>query len=76
MVAELKRGRAPETVELQATKYAATASRFTEELLAELHASYSSARGEPLADAAALDRLRTHSDVGIQPELLLLPRIV
>jgi hypothetical protein len=39
VVAELKRGRAPDTVELQAIKYAAMASRFTEELLAELHAT-------------------------------------
>lgn len=76
VVAELKRGRAPDTVELQAIKYAAMASRFTEDLLAELHAAYSTARGEVLTDAAALDRLRTHSDVGIQPELLLQPRIV
>jgi RecB family endonuclease NucS len=33
VVAELKRGRAPETVELQAVKYAAMSSRFTLEQL-------------------------------------------
>lgn len=35
VVAELKRDRAPDTVEMQAIKYAAMASRFTEDTLVE-----------------------------------------
>lgn len=40
VIVELKRGRAPDTVEKQALKYAALASRFTIEELARVHARY------------------------------------
>src|SRR5690242_14205028 len=40
VVAELKRDAAPDTVEMQAVKYAAMVSRFTVETLAEQHARY------------------------------------
>ena len=40
VVAELKRDRAPDTVEMQAIKYAAFASRFSPETLAQAYASY------------------------------------
>ncbi len=76
VVAELKRGSAPDTVEMQAIKYAAMASRFTEDLLAEKHAQYCEKRETTLSDAAALDKLQTHSDVGLIPELPAQPRIV
>ena len=48
MVAELKRDRAPETVEMQAIKYAAMASRFTEDTLVEQHARFLSRPGMPV----------------------------
>jgi len=38
VVAELKRDKAPDTVDMQAIKCAAMASRFTEDLLAEYYA--------------------------------------
>jgi RecB family endonuclease NucS len=40
VIAELKRDDAPDTVEVQAIKYAAYASRFTPETLAACHAAY------------------------------------
>ena len=40
VVAELKRGHAPDTIDLQAIKYAAFASRFTPATLARTHAEY------------------------------------
>lgn len=46
VVAESKRGRAPETVEMQALKYAAMASRFTVEVLVEQHAGFTAGRLE------------------------------
>jgi RecB family endonuclease NucS len=48
VVAELKRDRAPETVEMQAIKYAAMASRFTPETLAEEHHGSSQPEVRPL----------------------------
>ncbi len=49
VVAELKRGRAPETVEMQALKYAAMASRFTVEALVQQHLRFTTARQEGTA---------------------------
>lgn len=79
IVAELKRGRAPETTDMQALKYAAMASRFRPALLGEYHASFSqrqAARGGGggfLTEAEALARLETHSDVGLVPDQLINP---
>jgi hypothetical protein len=74
VVAELKRDKAPDTVEMQAVKYAAMASRFTAETLAEQHARYLTARGDTIDDDAAADLLARHAD--ITPESLRRPRIV
>ena len=77
VVAELKRGRVPDTVDLQAIKYAAMASRFTEETLAELHSEFLTKVGEPsLTNAESLEKLQSHADSGLTAELLLQPRIV
>jgi hypothetical protein len=76
VVAELKRGKAPDTVDMQAIKYAAVASRFTEELLAEKHAEYCEKREDKVSEAAALEKLQTHSNVGLISDLLSQPRIV
>ncbi|MEU1746615.1 hypothetical protein ACWD8I_03615 [Micromonospora arida] len=40
VVIELKRDRAPDTITMQAINYAAMASRFTLDLLAEVHAAH------------------------------------
>ena len=54
LVAELKRGPAPDTVEMQAIKYAAFASRFTVETLAEPTPSTSrKVGGERVSDEEA-----------------------
>lgn len=78
VIAELKRGRAPDTVDMQAVKYAAMASRFGEDTLAEQHARSWNSRhpDDPITETQAADRLRAHSDVGLSPEILAQPRIV
>lgn len=82
VVAELKRGEAPDTVEMQALKYAAMASRFSPELLAEYHAAYlkkvrpDDDASTPLTQSEALAKLETHSDVGLLSEQLVNPRVV
>lgn len=77
VLAELKRGRAPDTVELQAIKYAAMVSRFTEEQLAELHATHV-ARTEDtvLTSDEALEKLQAHATGASLPDSLVNPRIV
>lgn len=77
VVAELKRGIAPDTVEMQAIKYAAYASRFTAESLAQAHAAYlSKVSGERVSADEAIAALEEHVDGEIDPELLRRPRIV
>lgn len=82
VVAELKRGRAPDMVDMQALKYAAMASRFKPALLAEYHSRFTRRdeqqgdRQPPLTEAEALTRLETHSDVGLLPDKLINPRVV
>jgi hypothetical protein len=82
VVAELKRGQAPDTVDMQALKYAAMASRFTPRLLAEYHAKFSKreAQGdppaEPLTEAEAYSKLETHSEVGLLADQLINPCVV
>lgn len=73
VVAELKRDRAPDTVDMQALKYAAMASRFSPSLLAEYHAKFSRRvtgdhpQVNELTESEALSHLETHSDVGLSP---------
>ena len=75
VVAELKRDRAPETVNMQAIKYAAMASRFTEESLVEHYVQFRSRAGEPISEEQARDELIAHAG-DLDPELLRTPRIV
>ncbi len=82
VVAELKRGQAPDTVDTQALKYAAMASRFTPRLLAEYHARFSQREpqgrrpAEPLTESEAHAKLETHSEVGLLADQLINPRVV
>jgi alkylated DNA nucleotide flippase Atl1 len=75
VVAELKRDKAPDTVAMQAIKYAALASRFTEDDLVEAHARFlARATGEVDLDLA---RARIQDFAGeLDPETLQEPRIV
>ena len=77
VVAELKRGLAPDTTEMQAIKYAAFASRFTPEQLAESHANYLTKVEETVVaadDAQAL--LEEHIGGALEQDLLRRPRII
>ncbi|WP_369132028.1 DUF5655 domain-containing protein [Modestobacter sp. I12A-02662] len=75
IVVELKRDKAPDTVEMQALKYAALVSRFTRDTLDAVHAQFLSKRtGTPVSveqAAAELDSWAT-----ITEESLRLPSIV
>lgn len=66
VVAELKRDVAPETVEMQALKYAAYCSRFTPETLIDEYRAWRASRGENLTGEEASARLEAHlgEDVG------------
>jgi alkylated DNA nucleotide flippase Atl1 len=75
VVAELKRDRAPDTVEMQAIKYAAMASRFTEDTLVEHHARFLSREGAVVDQETARQRLIEHAS-DLDPEQLRRPRIV
>ena len=62
VLAELKRDKAPDTVEMQAIKYAAMASRFTETDLVSYHARFLSSRaGATVSEDAARDALQEHA---------------
>jgi alkylated DNA nucleotide flippase Atl1 len=75
VVAELKRDRAPDTVEMQAIKYAAMASRFTEDTLVEQHARFLSRAGAMVDQDTARQQLIEHAG-DLDPEQLRRPRIV
>ena len=74
VVAELKRGHAPDTVEMQAIKYAAMASRFRPESLAGAHSNFLSQRGTSITTEQALEALLAHADA-LSEETLANPRI-
>jgi len=81
IVAELKRDRAPDAVDMQAVKYAAMASRFSPELLAQYHSRFTHRdlggdSGETLSELEARAKLEAWSSVGLLPDLLVNPRIV
>jgi hypothetical protein len=77
VIAELKRGMAPDTVDLQAIKYAAMASRMTEETLVNLFAEFRlKTLGEALTPDDALGELLSHAQDGLTSEILAKPRIV
>lgn len=75
VVVELKRDKAPDTVDMQAIKYAAMASRFTPESLAEEHARFLSQRGTNTSRDEALELLTTHAP-DLSSDTLITPRIV
>jgi len=78
VVAELKRGRVPDAVDLQSIKYAAMASRFSDDQIAALHSEFVSRfpDGEKLTSDEALEKINSHVPTGLTNELLLSPRIV
>jgi hypothetical protein len=78
VVAELKRDAAPDTVDMQAIKYAATASRFDVDTLAEVHADYlKRTGGEVLTSEQAKDKITGHAELLAETEeTLRKPRIV
>jgi hypothetical protein len=77
VVAELKRDAAPDTVEMQAIKYAALASRFDLDVLADTHATFiTKTTGEPLTSEDATERLEAHTEYRITAETLRVPRIL
>jgi hypothetical protein len=75
VVAELKRGVAPDTVEMQAVKYAAMASRFRTDTLAATHAAFQARRGSPMTTDQAIEALQTHAEA-LSDETLADPRVV
>ena len=76
VVVELKRDRAPDTVDMQALKYAALVSRFTMEKLAVVHAEYLSKHvGTSVTPNEAAQRLREHTG-GLTEEGLGQPRLM
>ncbi|MHB8572609.1 MAG: DUF4268 domain-containing protein [Candidatus Dormibacteria bacterium] len=75
VVAELKRDKAPDTVEMQAIKYAAMVSRFTPEALASQYARFLTGRGAKTSDEEAMAALAAHGGT-LDVELLRRPRIV
>lgn len=75
VIAELKRDRAPDVVTMQAINYAARASRFQLEELAEAYLSFHSGDDAPQTSDEALAALRTHAP-GLSSDTLRDPRIV
>lgn len=75
VVVELKRDSAPDTVEMQALKYAAMASRFTMDTLAETHARHLATEDSPVSTDQALEVLTSHAP-DLANETLRTPRIV
>jgi hypothetical protein len=74
-VAELKRGAAPDTVEMQALKYAAMVSGFSAAELADQHARFRTNRGEPLTEDDALEVLLRYAP-DLQDEGPRIPEVV
>jgi hypothetical protein len=75
VVAELKRGIAPDTVEMQAIKYAAMASRFDLESLAAAYAQFRARRGSEITIDQAVEALQAHADE-VTEETIADPQIV
>jgi hypothetical protein len=75
VVVELKRDQAPDTVDMQALKYAALVSRFTHDDLARVHAQYlTRQRGELVSAETAAVELEEWAT--ITEEALRLPRLI
>jgi hypothetical protein len=78
IVAELKRDAAPDTVDMQAVKYAANASRFDLETLADAHADFlRRTGGDDLTADQAREKITGHAELLAESEeTLRRPRIV
>lgn len=76
IVAELKVGTAPHTVELQAIGYAAMVAAFSEEDVVDALVVHLAARQQHVAESEALDQIRDHVGSALDPDLLVRPRIV
>ena len=74
-VCELKRDSAPDTVEMQAVKYAAMAAQFTADKLAQAFQRHLSATGEKVSVEEAAARLAEHAGGPLDPKILRRPRI-
>jgi predicted transport protein len=75
VVVELKRDEAPDTVDMQALKYAALVSRFTRDDLAKVHAQYlTRQRGELVSAETAAAELEEWAT--LTEESLRLPRLI
>lgn len=75
VVVELKRGIAPDTVEMQVIKYAAMASRFRLGSLATAHAAFCTRRGTAMTEDEAAEALLAHAET-LSDETLANPRVV
>jgi hypothetical protein len=75
IVAELKRGVAPDLVDMQAVKYAAMASRFNLKTLAVAHAAFNTRRGLTMTLDQATEALQAHAST-LSDETLTEPRVV
>lgn len=77
VVAELKRDKAPDTVQMQAVKYAALTSRFTEQTLIEHYQRFRAMVANPIDDdELAREVLSAHVGGELDDQLLRKPRIV
>lgn len=76
VVAELKRDVAPDTVEMQAVKYAAMAAQFTPTVLAQAHQRHLATAGVSVSQDDALGRLAEHASGALDLKILRHPRIV
>lgn len=76
VVAELKRDVAPNTVELQAIKYAAMAAQFTPATLAQAFRRHLEQTGESISTDQAMSRLTEHAEGALDLKILRRPRIV
>jgi len=76
VVAELKRDTAPDTVELQAIKYAAMASRFDIDRLADAYADFVNRYGNRrLSSEEATEALLAHTEPGFTGRYLVKRRV-
>ncbi len=76
VVAELKRDVAPDTVEMQALKYASMAAQFTPGTLAQAFQRHLAAHGETVTVDEAATRLSEHAGAALDLKILRRPRIV
>lgn len=79
VVAELKRGRHSDSVDLQSLKYAALASRFTETQVATLHMEFVNRNPDTkkmISLEDAQERISSHVTTGLSSETLANTRIV